>query len=324
MPGDALSRGLATKTAVDGLRERRLGALRDQWNLFLVEGREMATQFVPDEEAVLLSQSRKLYAAWAKFCNQLPEDQRQDNSDNIPSLNHLFQSVDKASKTWQEKREGKASGRLKHIFARLCNDFKDHSKLVSIVPREDKYVCLLTGSLSAIAQTVHRYIHELYVVVFEFLTEKFTSWSRSSWKRFEKLQHDSGSLDDAVELLRDLRSLVPPYLHCIVSGFEGLEDRDDKEQTRNLSYVLNTLTSMWGDHSPRSVIENLDGTSNQKKVHTLSQITKLCLASNGYVDALAELVEQDRLDKVEYLDEASEHLGEEGIRLGPEHDSETI
>lgn len=44
MPGDALSRGLATKTAVDGLRERRLGALRDQWNLFLVEGREMATQ----------------------------------------------------------------------------------------------------------------------------------------------------------------------------------------------------------------------------------------------------------------------------------------
>lgn len=142
--------------------------------------------------------------------------------------------------------------------------------------------------------------------------------------RFEKLQHDSGSLDDAVELLRDLRSLVPPYLHCIVSGFEGLEDRDDKEQTRNLSYVLNTLTSMWGDHSPRSVIENLDGTSNQKKVHTLSQITKLCLASNGYVDALAELVEQDRLDKVEYLDEASEHLGEEGIRLGPEHDSETI
>ena len=30
---------------------------------------------------------------------------------------------------------------------------------------------------------IHRYILELYVVVFEFLTEIFTSWSKSSWKR---------------------------------------------------------------------------------------------------------------------------------------------
>lgn len=43
-PGDALSRGLAAKVVHDGHHESRLAALRDQWNLFLIEGREMAIQ----------------------------------------------------------------------------------------------------------------------------------------------------------------------------------------------------------------------------------------------------------------------------------------
>src|SRR5882762_7670537 len=30
---------------------------------------------------------------------------------------------------------------------------------------------------------MRRYVRELYVVVFEFLTEIFTKWSKSSWKR---------------------------------------------------------------------------------------------------------------------------------------------
>lgn len=45
-PGDTLSRGLATKVAVDRHREAQLGTLREQWNLFLLEGREMALQLV--------------------------------------------------------------------------------------------------------------------------------------------------------------------------------------------------------------------------------------------------------------------------------------
>lgn len=44
--GDALNRGLATKVAVDRHRERQPTALRDQWNLFLLEAREMAIESV--------------------------------------------------------------------------------------------------------------------------------------------------------------------------------------------------------------------------------------------------------------------------------------
>lgn len=72
--------------------------------------------------------------------------------DEIPSLKQLVQCVEKASQTWQEKREGKSTGRLKQGFANLCQSFQDHRSLLAVVPKDDKYVCLLTGSLSAIAQ----------------------------------------------------------------------------------------------------------------------------------------------------------------------------
>ena len=43
-PGDILSRGLGKKVAMDRYREREAGELRDQWNMFLLEGREMAAR----------------------------------------------------------------------------------------------------------------------------------------------------------------------------------------------------------------------------------------------------------------------------------------
>lgn len=198
---------------------------------------------MPSEEAFLLEQSRKLYAAWTKFCSRLPENQRQDISKDVPSLKRLRDSVKEASESWQEERKGTKSGRLKDKFSSLCNTIEHHSTLLSVIPTNDKYVCLLTGSFSAIAQvsaiyTMHfcdgiavqisdsgskasvnhadiasgvadslqelaeemvfwnsviqehghtddilRCIMELYVVVFEFLTEIFNQWSRSPWRR---------------------------------------------------------------------------------------------------------------------------------------------
>lgn len=69
----------------------------------------------------------------------------------VPSLRLLYQHVNEASSTWKEHREGTKSGRLKTVFTKLCDTVHSHSKLVSMVPTNDKYVTLLTGSLSAIA-----------------------------------------------------------------------------------------------------------------------------------------------------------------------------
>lgn len=127
-----------------------------------------------------------------------------------------------------------------------------------------------------------------------------------------------------MELLRDLRSLVSPYLHCVISGVECLEDRNDEAQIRNLSCVLDTLTNMSGGNSPAAQSEDLDSSSQQGRFPSPSQVTKLCLASDGYVDALARLVEKARLDKVEYVDEASGNFDDEDVRLWSEHGSKLV
>lgn len=218
-PGDSLGRGLAAKVAIDKHRESHA---RQQWNTLLQDAQEMVIENALDDDAVLLEQSRRLYAVWHKFQAALPKDQRQElNPNEKPDIRYLINSVTKAAMTWKEDRDRTKSGRLKQTFSNICNNCRDHSNLLSIVPSNDKYLCLLTGSISAIAQAsvnhqeiasavaesleelsqniqfwnrqmnVHgdvqvmwRYIRELYVVVFEFLTEIFTQWSRSPIKRF--------------------------------------------------------------------------------------------------------------------------------------------
>ncbi|KAJ8133472.1 hypothetical protein O1611_g154 [Lasiodiplodia mahajangana] len=220
-PGDTMVRGLATRTVLDNRREDQFAALQDQWNMFLLEGRELSLGIASDDdEAFLLDQGRQLHAAWKKFCKKLPDDQQKTLYERLPSIRYLHESVTKASETWKEHQNSKV-GRLKKIFTGLCNTLDAHSNLVSIIPTDDKYVRLLTGSLSAITQAtvnhrkladgvadsleelsedvgywneligdhprdakMHRYLIRIYVVVFEFLTEVFLQWSKSSWNRF--------------------------------------------------------------------------------------------------------------------------------------------
>ncbi|KAJ4051261.1 hypothetical protein NW756_003589 [Fusarium oxysporum] len=199
-PAEPLGRALAAKVAFDRNRER-LRSSRDEWDQLLLEGRELANGCVPDEEAGLFEQSRRLYAAWDKFRRDLPKDQQmQLEGRDRPDITYLVATVNKASATWQSDREESKLGKLKSKFHSLCETCHDHSSLLAIVPKDDKYVTLLTGSLSAIAQatvnhqniaeghgdipSLRQYIQELYVILFEFFTEIFNNWSKSGWKRF--------------------------------------------------------------------------------------------------------------------------------------------
>lgn len=219
--GEPLGRALAAKVAIDENRER-LETIRDEWDWLLLESRDMALGCVPDEEAVLFHQSQRLHTAWSKFQRSLPEDQRMQLVDSDrPDINFLMTTVKKASTTWKSDREESKLGKLKSKFQKLCQTCQDHSSLLAILPKDDKYVTLLTGSISAIAQAtinhqniaegvadtiddlnhdidfwnrqmmehgnipaLRPYIQELYIVVFEFFTEIFTKWSKSGWKRF--------------------------------------------------------------------------------------------------------------------------------------------
>ncbi|KAG5810549.1 hypothetical protein H9Q74_004946 [Fusarium xylarioides] len=220
-PEEPLGRALAAKVALDRNQERSRSS-RDEWDQLLLEGRELANRCVPDEEVVLFEQTRRLYAAWDKFRCDLPQDQQmQLEGRDRPEINYLVAVVSKASATWQTDRDESKLGKLKSKFHSLCETCHDHSSLLAIIPKDDKYVTLLTGSLSAIAQatinhqniaegvadtlddlchdidfwnrqmmehgdipSLRQYIQELYVIVFEFFTEVFNKWSKSGWKRF--------------------------------------------------------------------------------------------------------------------------------------------
>lgn len=115
------------------------------------EQADQLSSLIPDEEAVLLAQSQRLYSAWEAFCKNLPRDQREVLSQQKPSLRLLHDTIDKAAKTWQEKRDGTKVGKVKKAFTRLSEHFEAHSNLVSMFPTDEKYMSLLTGSLTAMA-----------------------------------------------------------------------------------------------------------------------------------------------------------------------------
>ncbi|KAF5249411.1 hypothetical protein FANTH_5292 [Fusarium anthophilum] len=207
-PEESPGRALGAKVVFDRNRERRT-PLRDEWEQVLLEGRGLANACVSDEEVVLFEQSRRLYAAWDKFRHDLPEDQQMKlEPDDRPDVNYLFATVNKASETWKLDRDESKLGKLKSKFHSICQTCRDHSSLLAIIPKDDKYVSLLTGSLSAIVQatinhqkiaegvadtlddlrhdidfwnrqmmeygnipSLRQYIQELYVIVFEFFTE---------------------------------------------------------------------------------------------------------------------------------------------------------
>lgn len=173
MPNETLSRSLAFKETVDKQQNLKEDALRDQWNALLNEGRHLAIRYVidpkevpwlrnglhslmkpslvPDEEVMLRDQSCRLYEAWTLFCKKLPTEQQKGILTERPSIKYLYDSVSDAAATWEENRNT-GSGKIKKVFTHVCDVLNTHSNLVSIFPTDDKYVRLVTGSISAIAR----------------------------------------------------------------------------------------------------------------------------------------------------------------------------
>ncbi|KAI1119340.1 hypothetical protein F5Y14DRAFT_457659 [Nemania sp. NC0429] len=177
-PGDTLQHGLAVQVAVDRQQEENIAILRDKWNFFLLEGRDLAQRLIPDEEAILLDQSRKLHQAWKKFCECLPGQQSTEALSEKPSLRLLYESVSIASETWNDKRETIAQASINHqaLAEGVSTSLKDLSEDMA-------YWNKLISECSNVA-LLERHIRELYIVVFELLTEIFTQWSKSLWRRF--------------------------------------------------------------------------------------------------------------------------------------------
>ncbi|RMZ12194.1 hypothetical protein D0862_02724 [Hortaea werneckii] len=216
-----LSRALASKVEADQRLEARADQHHREWALLFADADRISQITAVPEETRLLKHGRDLAKAWEKFQRQLPEEHRLPLRGKPPSLSMLFESIEVAQKRWQAARDGTKFGRVKSTFAKVARSMDDHSQILEVFPNNDKYVSLITGSMACIVKatinhedialaltdsleqlcedimhwkkqvlahpdlpSIQKDVQELYVVVFQYLTDVFATWSSSGWKRF--------------------------------------------------------------------------------------------------------------------------------------------
>lgn len=107
------------------------------------------------EERLLHEKSQKLLEAWRKFVRKLNEKLPSDQQmaiDQTPRFDLLQKAVHDAQSSLRAKREGTIAGRSHGRLANVVQSFDDYKDLLGVIPSDDKYVCLLTGALSAFAK----------------------------------------------------------------------------------------------------------------------------------------------------------------------------
>lgn len=107
------------------------------------------------EETRLLKHGCDLAKAWEKFQRQLPEEHRLPLRGKPPNLSTLFESIEVAQKRWQAARDGTKFGRVKSTFAKVARSMEDHGQILEVIPNNDKYVSLITGSMACIVKVGH-------------------------------------------------------------------------------------------------------------------------------------------------------------------------
>ena len=146
----------------------------------------------------------------------------------------------------------------------------------------------------------------------------FSTSSSLSPERFEKLRQSSADFDMLLQLFVDCRAVLPFYLQCIIGGIENLEDRDDVRHTERLCRFFQTLLTIDQDCcsvakdsvQTRHIEDVTRETEPEGTQQPTSYITKVCFFTDGYVDVLGRLVDQNLINAIEYIDDEDE--GDEG------------
>lgn len=143
-----------------------------------------------------------------------------------------------------------------------------------------------------------------------------------SSSRFSMLMEPDVDIGMALELFFDVRTLAPRYMHCVIEAVQELEDRGDAQHTRQLQRALREIVkppALWSSRNsgdPGREVKEMDAPEPQRtRESELERVMKVCFTSDGYVDALAELASRDKVEKVEYAEEAGQVGAEESSDL---------
>jgi hypothetical protein len=127
--------------------------------------------------------------------------------------------------------------------------------------------------------------------------------------RFAALAQGTLGVAETLQLVRDVRELGPRLVHVFIDNLQVLEDRSNQAYTKDFLSIIAALCRLnGGDRLPESAAA--------PDTSELVFGTKICFTTEGYVDGLAQAVELQLLDKVEFDLETTEPISMEvGGRL---------
>ena len=104
------------------------------------------------EDLLLETKGRNLAKAYREFVKTLPEGHGFKIEDGPPSLGAVLQAATTVNTKLESDRGKTKTGQFKGFFHKVCGSMDGHQDLFAIIPSGDKYVCLLTGSISALVK----------------------------------------------------------------------------------------------------------------------------------------------------------------------------
>ena len=108
------------------------------------------------EELLLAPSTDELAKAYKTFLKCLPKSHEARIEDGPPRIKTVVEAVKTANSTWKNNKESTKVGRMQTLFGKVCGSLNGHKDLFAILPSGDKYVCLVTGSVSAIVKVSHQ------------------------------------------------------------------------------------------------------------------------------------------------------------------------
>ncbi|KAH8429322.1 uncharacterized protein LDX57_006989 [Aspergillus melleus] len=147
---EPLERAIIRRETLDEEEENRKTSLVRQWQgLFHTDSAE-DLEHLHHEERRLETAARELAKAWSDFQSVLPPEHR-SRVDTPPDITVVWKAVLVAEESFQEQKETRM-GKAKQAVFKACESLEDHKELFHIFPTGDKYVSLVTGSISAIVK----------------------------------------------------------------------------------------------------------------------------------------------------------------------------
>jgi hypothetical protein len=92
---------------------------------------------------------QELLQAWQKFEGAQGKGLRPSPDGQLPSLKMVWQAIQSHQAAMDRKRDT-FRGRAEAKFRQICGGINDHSNILQVFPKDDKYFCLFAGSLITI------------------------------------------------------------------------------------------------------------------------------------------------------------------------------